>query len=156
VTDFTSALGWTFMQRRSAWRRCPPTSCWRSARLAYDHEAVERELVRWPGARVCCEAGPTGFGLYRHLTAGGGGIACDVVAPGLVPSAKSGPGTQLSSNPLCSNFSVAAFSETVRTFESSNPSGAVASISIVTFNVTPGVAPSGPSTSSASFLKSVA
>jgi hypothetical protein len=49
-----------------------------------------------------------------------------------------------SSNPLCSNFRVEAFSETVRTFASSNPSGAVASISIVTFSVTPGVAPSGP------------
>ena len=61
---------------------------------------------------------------------------------------------QPSSNPLCSNFSVAAFSETVRTFASSNPSGVVASISIVTFRVTPGVAPSGPRTSSASFLKS--
>jgi transposase len=53
--------------------------------LAYDLEAVERVLGRWPGARVCYEAGPTGFGLYRHLTAAG--IACEVVAPGLVPSA---------------------------------------------------------------------
>ncbi len=51
--------------------------------LGYDHEAVERVLGRWPGARVCYEAGPTGFGLARHLT--GRGIACDVVAPGLVP-----------------------------------------------------------------------
>ena len=63
---------------------------------------------------------------------------------------------QLSSNPLCSNLSVAAFSATVRTFESSKPLGAVASISTVTVNVTSGVAPSGPRTSSASFLKSVA
>jgi len=31
--------------------------------LPYDHDAVERELERWPGARVCYEAGPTGFGL---------------------------------------------------------------------------------------------
>lgn len=61
-----------------------------------------------------------------------------------------------SSNPLCSNFSVAAFSETVRTFASSNPVGAVASTSIVTLSVTPGVAPSGPRISSASFLKSEA
>src|SRR5687767_2417348 len=52
--------------------------------LAYDHEAVERVIGRWPGARVCYEAGPTGFGLYRHLT--GRGIACEVVAPGLVPT----------------------------------------------------------------------
>jgi transposase len=52
--------------------------------LPYDHEAVERALGRWPGARVCYEAGPTGFGLQRHLS--GRGIACVVVAPGLVPS----------------------------------------------------------------------
>ena len=45
---------------------------------------VERELGAWPGARVCYEAGPTGFGLYRHLVAAG--IDCVVVAPGLVPS----------------------------------------------------------------------
>ena len=51
--------------------------------LAYDEEAVERLLRRWPKVRCCYEAGPTGFGLYRHLT--GRGIACAVVAPGLVP-----------------------------------------------------------------------
>jgi transposase len=34
--------------------------------------------------RACYEAGPTGFGLYRHLVAAG--IDCEVVAPGLVPS----------------------------------------------------------------------
>jgi len=36
--------------------------------LPYDEEAVERTLRRWPGVRCCYEAGPTGFGLYRHLT----------------------------------------------------------------------------------------
>ena len=51
--------------------------------LPYDHAAVEREVARWPGARCCYEAGPTGFGLHRHLRAAG--IACEVVAPGLVP-----------------------------------------------------------------------
>jgi transposase len=51
--------------------------------LPYDHAAVERLVRSWPDARCCYEAGPTGFGLYRHLTAGG--ISCDVVAPGLVP-----------------------------------------------------------------------
>lgn len=51
--------------------------------LPYDHEAVARQLSRWPGARVCYEAGPTGFGLHRHLSARG--IDCEVVAPGLVP-----------------------------------------------------------------------
>jgi transposase len=52
--------------------------------LPCDHERVERELGAWPGARVCYEAGPTGFGLYRHLVAAG--VDCVVVAPGLVPS----------------------------------------------------------------------
>src|SRR5215210_5057452 len=52
--------------------------------LPYDNEAVARSLSRWPGARVCYEAGPTGFGLHRHLVARG--IACDVVAPGSVPA----------------------------------------------------------------------
>ena len=52
--------------------------------LPYDEEAVARVARRWPGARCCYEAGPTGFGLYRHLLERG--IACMVVAPGLVPS----------------------------------------------------------------------
>src|SRR3954454_5580515 len=51
--------------------------------LPYDEEAVERLLRRWPEVRCCYEAGPTGFGLYRHLV--GRGIDCVVVAPGLVP-----------------------------------------------------------------------
>src|SRR6266566_1000848 len=51
--------------------------------LRYDEEAVERVLRRWPGVRCCYEAGPTGFGLYRHLVERG--IDCAVVAPGLVP-----------------------------------------------------------------------
>jgi transposase len=56
----------------------------RETTLPYDHERVERELRAWPEARVCYEAGPTGFGLYRHLVAAG--VDCVVVAPGLVPS----------------------------------------------------------------------
>src|SRR5256885_17081614 len=51
--------------------------------LPYDEEAVERLLRRWPAVRCCYEAGPTGFGLYRHLVERG--IDCAVVAPGLVP-----------------------------------------------------------------------
>src|SRR6476660_1207292 len=51
--------------------------------LPHDEEAVERVLRRWPGVRCCYEAGPTGFGLYRHLC--GRGIDSSVVAPGLVP-----------------------------------------------------------------------
>ena len=50
--------------------------------LPYDLEAVERSLRRWSLVRCCYEAGPAGFGLYRHLA--GWGIECAVVAPGLV------------------------------------------------------------------------
>jgi transposase len=62
--------------------------------VPYDHGAVERQLARWPGARACYEAGPTGFGLYRHLTAAG--VACEVVAPGLVPTR---PGDRVKTDP---------------------------------------------------------
>jgi transposase len=51
--------------------------------LPYDHTAIERAIARWPGVRACYEAGPTGYGLARHLTAAG--IECSVVAPALVP-----------------------------------------------------------------------
>ncbi len=51
--------------------------------LPYDEGAVERVVRRWPGARCCYEAGPTGFGLQRYLVERG--IECRVVAPGLVP-----------------------------------------------------------------------
>ncbi len=56
----------------------------REVTLPYDAEHVQRELGAWPRARVAYEAGPTGFGLYRHLVAAG--VDCVVVAPGLVPT----------------------------------------------------------------------
>jgi len=62
--------------------------------LPYDEEAVERTLRRWPVVRCCYEAGPTGFGLYRHLV--GRGIDCAVVAPGLVPQR---PGDRVKTDP---------------------------------------------------------
>src|SRR5438034_4813122 len=62
--------------------------------LPYDHQVVERSLRRWREVRCCYEAGPTGFGLYRHLLERG--IACDVVAPGLVPQR---PGDRVKSDP---------------------------------------------------------
>jgi hypothetical protein len=37
----------------------------RERTLGYDHEQLLREVRAWPGARVCQEAGPTGFGLHR-------------------------------------------------------------------------------------------
>ena len=55
-------------------------------RGASDPPAVERELKKLGGpdrVRVCYEAGPTGYGLARHLIAAG--YACLVVAPTLVP-----------------------------------------------------------------------
>jgi transposase len=62
--------------------------------LPYDEEAVERLLRRWPSVRCCYEAGPTGFGLYRHLVERG--INCSVVAPGLVPQR---PGDRVKTDP---------------------------------------------------------
>jgi transposase len=62
--------------------------------LPYDEEAVERVLRCWPQVRCCYEAGPTGFGLYRHLSERG--IACQVVAPGLVPQR---PGDRVKTDP---------------------------------------------------------
>src|SRR3954453_4659983 len=62
--------------------------------LPYDEEAVERLLRCWPGVRCCYEAGPTGFGLYRHLVERG--IDCAVVAPGLVPQR---PGDRFKTDP---------------------------------------------------------
>src|SRR6266700_5131655 len=51
--------------------------------LPYDEEAIERVLRRWPGVRCCYEAGPTGFGLQRHLVERG--IDCQVGRPGRAP-----------------------------------------------------------------------
>jgi transposase len=51
--------------------------------LPFDCQLVERELRRLGVGRVCYEAGPTGFGLARHLR--DAGLECDVIAPGLVP-----------------------------------------------------------------------
>jgi transposase len=62
--------------------------------LPYDEEAVERLLRRWPSVHCCYEAGPTGFGLYRHLVERG--IDCQVVAPGLVPRR---PGDRVKTDP---------------------------------------------------------
>jgi transposase len=62
--------------------------------LPYDEEAVERLLRRWPTVRCCYEAGPTGFGLYRHLVERG--FDCQVVAPGLVPQR---PGERVKTDP---------------------------------------------------------
>ncbi len=55
--------------------------------LAADAAAVRKWVMRQPdrGALlVCCEAGPTGFGLQRQLATLG--VACQVIAPGLVPT----------------------------------------------------------------------
>jgi transposase len=51
-----------------------------------DEASVRRLIDRFADRsvlRVCYEAGPTGFGLYRLLASMG--VACEVVAPSLVP-----------------------------------------------------------------------
>jgi len=57
--------------------------------MIFNDEASVRRLVNRfgdpGGLRVCYEAGPTGFGLYRLLRSMG--VACDVIAPALIPKA---------------------------------------------------------------------
>jgi transposase len=53
-----------------------------------DEASVRRLVDRFPDRgrlRVCYEAGPTGFGLFRLLHSMG--VACEVVAPSLIPRA---------------------------------------------------------------------
>lgn len=56
--------------------------------IFHDEPSVRRLIGRFPDRsllRVCYEAGPTGFGLYRLLRSMG--VACEVVAPALIPRA---------------------------------------------------------------------
>src|SRR5215216_1059969 len=59
--------------------------------------AVERLLRKlahkYKALPVCYEAGPTGYGLYRHIRALG--YVCDVIAPSLVPKR---PGDRVKTN----------------------------------------------------------
>src|SRR5438067_15694 len=53
-----------------------------------DEGSIRRLIDRFPDRsqlRVCYEAGPTGFGLHRLLTSMG--VACEVIAPALIPKA---------------------------------------------------------------------
>src|SRR5262252_3418433 len=52
-------------------------------RIAHDEVSVDRFAEHRSALRTCYEAGPTGFGLYRLLRSMG--VACDVVAPSLIP-----------------------------------------------------------------------
>jgi hypothetical protein len=56
----------------------------RDVTFGYDHEQLLGEVRVWPGARVCQEARPTGFGCHRALVAAG--VDSVILAPGLVPS----------------------------------------------------------------------
>jgi transposase len=54
-------------------------------RIVHDEASVRRLVDRFDDRsrlRVCYEAGPTGFGLYRLLRSMG--VACDVVVPSLI------------------------------------------------------------------------
>jgi transposase len=57
-------------------------------KIPHDEASVRRLVERFPQRsllRTCYEAGPTGFGLHRLLTAMG--VCCDVIAPSLIPKA---------------------------------------------------------------------
>jgi hypothetical protein len=73
-----------FTRGRSGWRRCAPISWWRSARC----------LMTTSGWWACWRSGGRRVVVYRYLAARG--IACEVVAPGLVPSR---PGDRVKTDP---------------------------------------------------------
>src|SRR5260370_28494632 len=55
-------------------------------RIFNDEAAIRRLIGRFPDRallRACYEAGPGGYDLYRLLASMG--VACDVVAPSLIP-----------------------------------------------------------------------
>ena len=55
-------------------------------RISSDEESIRRLVGRFPDRRLvsaCYEAGPGGYELHRLLTSMG--VACDVVAPSLIP-----------------------------------------------------------------------
>jgi hypothetical protein len=59
-------------------------------RVFNDEESIRRLIGRFPDRRmlsVCYEAGPGGYELYRLLTSMG--VACEVVAPSLIPKGSS-------------------------------------------------------------------
>src|SRR5215467_8505783 len=59
-------------------------------RISNDEESVRRLIGRLGGPRLlsaCYEAGPCGYELHRLLTSMG--VACDVVAPSLIPKGSS-------------------------------------------------------------------
>jgi transposase len=62
------------------------------AELVFNDEASVRRLIDRcadpPALRVCYEAGPTGLGLYRLVRSMG--VACEVVAPSLIPPRRLG------------------------------------------------------------------
>ena len=60
------------------------------SRIAGDEESVRRLVGRFPDRRLvsaCYEAGPGGYELHRLLSSLG--VACDVVAPSLIPKGTS-------------------------------------------------------------------
>ena len=62
------------------------------SRIPNDKESIRRLIGRFPDRRLlsaCYEAGPGGYELHRLLTSMG--VACDVVAPSLIPK---GPRTR--------------------------------------------------------------
>jgi transposase len=59
-------------------------------RIPDDEESIRRLIGRFPDRRLlsaCYEAGPGGYELHRLLTSMG--VACDVVAPSLIPKGAS-------------------------------------------------------------------
>ncbi len=61
-------------------------------KIFHDEASVRRFVARFPDARrlvACYEAGPTGYELHRLLISMG--VACQVIAPSLIPRSAGRP-----------------------------------------------------------------
>ena len=73
-------------------------------RVANEEAAVRRFIARFADPaqlRACYEAGPGGYDLYRLLSSMG--VACEVVAPSLIPKGGSG---KVKTDPLTDHLGV--------------------------------------------------
>jgi hypothetical protein len=81
-----SIWGWTPVRTQSRWDFAPGEMSSDTEKIIDDEASIRRLIARFEDLgqlRVCLRGGPNGVGLYLLLTSMG--VACQVVAPSLVP-----------------------------------------------------------------------
>jgi hypothetical protein len=95
-------LGWTFTATPSRSTLPPDGATAEVEQIPSGEAAVLAFVGRFPEPsrlRVCYEAGPTGYELARLLDAQG--VACQVIAPSLIPRAAAGWAPSTSTTTSC-------------------------------------------------------